>query len=89
MSTVGQISSIDIFHHGKKEDFWCIEWINIKDITTNKSFQYEAMNLIGNFKTLFCSFIIEKCLNKDLGTSLKVLHLPADVSTRKSGMKTG
>ena len=30
------------------------------------------------------SFTIEKCLNKDLGTSLKILHVPADVSTRKS-----
>jgi hypothetical protein len=33
------------------------------------------------------SFIIEKCLNKDLGTNLKVLHISADVSTRKSGRK--
>ncbi len=39
ISVVGQISSIDIYHNGKKEDFWCIDWINIKDITTNKSFQ--------------------------------------------------
>jgi hypothetical protein len=35
---VGQISSIDIYHNGKNEDFWCIDWIDIKDITTNKSF---------------------------------------------------
>jgi hypothetical protein len=39
ISTVGQISSIDIYHNGKKEDSWCIEWINIKDLTINKSFQ--------------------------------------------------
>ena len=38
-STVGQIGSIDIYHNGKKEDLWCIQWINIKDLTTNKSFQ--------------------------------------------------
>jgi len=39
VSNVGQIGSIDIFHNGKKEDYWCIDWINIKDITTNKLFQ--------------------------------------------------
>jgi hypothetical protein len=39
VSTVGQISSIDIYHNGKKEDSWYIQWINIKDLTTNKSFQ--------------------------------------------------
>jgi hypothetical protein len=39
ISVVGQISSIDIHHNGKIEDFWCIDWINIKDITTNKSYQ--------------------------------------------------
>jgi len=39
ISVVGQISSIDIYHNGKKEDFWWIDWIDIKDITINKSFQ--------------------------------------------------
>ncbi|CAF3800670.1 unnamed protein product [Adineta steineri] len=67
-SVIGQISSIDIYHNGKKEDFWNIDWINIKDITTNKSF----------------NFTIGKCLNKDLGTNLKILHIPVDVSRRKS-----
>ncbi|CAF1154399.1 unnamed protein product [Adineta ricciae] len=67
-SAVGQISSIDLYHNGKKEDFWNIQWINIKDIMMNKSFD----------------FTIEKRLNKDLGTNLKILHIPADVSTRKS-----
>ncbi len=39
ISVVGQISSIDIYHNGKKDDFWWIDWIDIKDITINKSFQ--------------------------------------------------
>jgi hypothetical protein len=39
ISVVGQISSIDIYHNGKKEDFWYIDWIDIKDLTINKSFQ--------------------------------------------------
>ncbi len=39
ISIVGQISSIDIYHNGKKEDFWYIDWIHIIDVTTNKSFQ--------------------------------------------------
>lgn len=39
ISTVGQISSIDVQHNGKKEDFWCIDWIHIQDLTMNKSFQ--------------------------------------------------
>ncbi|CAF3836154.1 unnamed protein product [Rotaria sordida] len=68
ISVVGQITSIDIYHNGKKEDFWHINWINITDITTNKSFH----------------FTIEKYLNKDLGTNSKVLHIPADISIRKS-----
>ncbi|CAF3685921.1 unnamed protein product [Rotaria sp. Silwood1] len=68
ISVVGQITSIDIYHNGKKEDFWHINWINIIDVTTNKSFH----------------FTIEKYLNKDLGTNSKVLHIPADVSIRKS-----
>ncbi|CAF3752454.1 unnamed protein product [Rotaria socialis] len=63
-SVVGQISSIDIYHNGKREDFWHINWIDIIDITTNKSYH----------------FTIEKYLNKDLGTNFKVLHIPADVS---------
>lgn len=32
--------------------------------------------------------MIEKCLNKDLGTNSKVLHVPTDLSTRKSGIRT-
>ncbi|CAF1436666.1 unnamed protein product [Rotaria magnacalcarata] len=64
ISIVGQISSIDINHNGKREDFWHINWIDIIDITTNKSYH----------------FTIEKYLNKDLGTNFKVLHIPADVS---------
>jgi hypothetical protein len=41
------------------------------------------------FEIIFISFsfTIEKCFNKDLGTNFKVLHLTADVSTRKSGRK--
>ena len=38
-SAVGQISSIDLYHNGKKEDFWNIQWINIKDVMMNKSFE--------------------------------------------------
>lgn len=39
ISTIGQISSIDLQHNGRNEDFWWIDWIHIKDLTTNKSFQ--------------------------------------------------
>ena len=39
ISTVGHISSIDVFHNGEKEDFWHIDWINVIDAATNKSFQ--------------------------------------------------
>ncbi|CAF4466513.1 unnamed protein product, partial [Adineta steineri] len=46
-SVIGQISSIDIYHNGKKEDFWSIDWIQIKDITTNKSFKYQILTEIN------------------------------------------
>jgi hypothetical protein len=39
ISQLGQISSIDVYHTGKKEDFWDIQWIDITEITMNKSFQ--------------------------------------------------
>ncbi|UJR31343.1 hypothetical protein I4U23_018839 [Adineta vaga] len=71
ISIVGQISSIDLYHNGQKEDFWDIQWMNIKD------------------EIFVCSFTISKCLNKNIGTNLKILHVPVDVSARKSMNQLG
>jgi hypothetical protein len=38
-SVGGQITAIDMYHNGKREDWWCIEWIEIQDATTNKTFR--------------------------------------------------
>jgi hypothetical protein len=38
--TIGQIRSIDIYHNGRqRDDMWSIDWLDITDITTNKSYQ--------------------------------------------------
>ena len=39
---IGQINSIDLYHNGShKQDSWCIDWMEIKDITTNKSYRFD------------------------------------------------
>lgn len=41
---IGQINSIDLYHNGSnKQDSWCIDWMDIKDITTNKSYRFDIL----------------------------------------------
>lgn len=37
---IGQLTFIDLFHNGlQKGDFWCIQWIEIREANTHKSYR--------------------------------------------------
>ena len=41
---VGHINSIDLYHNGShKQDSWCIDWLEIKDIAMNKSYRFDLV----------------------------------------------